>query len=122
MNYPYQNNYLQNLMLPQPHEVTKVNGKGGVDAFQMAPNSSDLLLDTTAPIVWLVQTDGAGYKTSTPYDITPHQSEEEVHYKTLEERISRIEEVINESNAKPVTRESRPEQHNDASRRGNDSR
>lgn len=122
MNFPYQNNqYLQNLMLQQ-QEVVKVNGKGGVDAYQMPPNSSALLLDTTASIVWLVQTDGAGYKTSTPYDITPHQSEEEVQYKSLEERISRIEEVINESNAKPVTRESRSEQHNDASRRGNDAR
>ena len=67
MSYPYQNNqYLQNLMLPQqrqPYNVTEVNGKNGVDAFCMPPNSSDLLLDTTAPIVWLVKTDGAGYKT-----------------------------------------------------------
>ena len=68
MNYPYQSNqYLQNLMLPQQQqEVVKVNGKNGVNAFQLAPNSSALLLDTTASIVWLVQTEGAGYKTSTP--------------------------------------------------------
>lgn len=122
MNFPYQSNqYLQNLMLQQ-QEVVKVSGKNGIDALQLPPNCSGLYLDITAPIVWLVQTDGAGYKTSTPYDITPHQSEEEVQYKSLEERISRIEEVINESNAKPVTRESRSEQHNDASRRGNDAR
>ena len=111
MNYPYQNNqYLQNLMLPQQQEVVKVNGKNGVDAFQLAPNSSALLLDTTASIVWLVQTDGAGYKTSTPYDITPHISEEEVQYKTLEERISKLEETINaKSNTKPTTRKSESE-------------
>ena len=101
----YQNNYLQNLMLQQtmPQEVIKVNGKGGVDAYQMPPNSSALLLDTTAPIVWLVQTDGAGYKTSTPYDIVPHVSEEEVQYKSLEERIAKIEEKLNESDTKSTT-------------------
>lgn len=102
MNFPYQSNqYLQNLMLPQQQEVVKVNGKNGVDAFQLGPNSSALLLDTTASIVWLVQTDGAGYKTSTPYDITPHVPEEEVQFKTLEERISKLEEAIN---AKPNTK------------------
>ena len=103
---PYQNQYLQNLMMPQQQEVVKVNGKNGVDAFQLAPNSSALLLDTTASIVWLVQTDGAGYKTSTAYDITPHIPEEEAQYKTLEERISKLEETIN---AKPTTRKSESE-------------
>lgn len=110
MNYPYQNQYLQNLMIPQQQEVVKVSGKNGVDAFQLAPNSSALLLDTTASIVWLVQTDGAGYKTSTPYDITPHVPEEEVQFKSLEERISKLEETINaKSNVKPSTRKSESE-------------
>ena len=111
MNYPYQNQYLQNLMIPQQQEVVKVSGKNGVDAFQLAPNSSALLLDTTASIVWLVQTDGAGYKTSTPYDITPHVPEEEVQFKSLEERISKLEETINaKSNIKPSARKSESEQ------------
>ena len=97
-------------MLPQQQEVIKVNGKGGVDAYQMPPNSSALLLDTTASIVWLVQTDGAGYKTSTAYDITPHEAEEVTQYKTLEERIERLEETINaKSNTKPTTRKSESE-------------
>ena len=111
MNFPYQSNqYLQNLMMQQQQEVVKVNGKNGVDAFQIAPNSSALLLDTTASIVWLVQTDGAGYKTSTPYDITPHVPEEEVQFKTLEERISKLEETINaKSNIKPSARKSESE-------------
>ena len=111
MNFPYQSNqYLQNLMMPQQQEVVKVNGKNGVDAFQIAPNSSALLLDTTASIVWLVQTDGAGYKTSTPYDITPHVPEEEVQFKTLEERISKLEETINaKTNIKPSARKSESE-------------
>ena len=114
MNYPYQNNtqFLQNLMLQQtqPQEVVKVNGINGVNAYQMPPNSSALLLDTTASMVWLVQTDGAGYKTSTPYDITPHISEDEVQYKTLEERIAKLEETINaKPNVKSTTRKSESE-------------
>ncbi len=39
----------------------------------MGPNSSALLLDKTAPIVWYAQTDGTGYLTVTPFDIVPHQ-------------------------------------------------
>lgn len=112
MNYPYQNQYLQNLIMPQQQqqEVVKVNGKNGVDAFQLAPNSSALLLDTTAAIVWLVQTDGAGYKTSVAYDITPHVPEEETQFKSLEERISKLEETINaKSNTKPTARKSESE-------------
>lgn len=128
-NYPYpnpgNNQFLQNLILQQAQgqqqEVVKVSGINGVNAYQLAPNSSVLLLDTTAPIVWLVQTDGAGYKTSTPYDIMPHESEEEVQYKSLEDRITKLEEVINaKPDVKSVTRKS--EQHNDAGHRSNDER
>jgi hypothetical protein len=77
-------------------EVIKVNGRPGADAFNMAPNCSALLLDTTAPIVWLVQTDGAGYKSLLPYDIKPHEEKPpEDKYKTLEDRIAKLEEIIN---------------------------
>ena len=77
--YPNYNNqfqqpsYNQNMMGKQ--EVVRVNGKNGAEAFQMLPNSSILLLDETAPIVWLKTTDGAGYPTIKPYDISPHQDE-----------------------------------------------
>lgn len=72
-----------------------MNGKNGVDAFQMMPNSQALLLDDTAPIVWLVQTDGAGYKTATPYSVTPYQPEPEIDLKDIDARLRRIEEVMN---------------------------
>ena len=109
MNYPYQTPYLQNL-LPTTQEVIKVNGINGVNAYQLPPNSSVLLLDTTAPIVWLVQTDGAGYKTNTAYDITPHETEEVAQFRTLEERIAKLEETINaKSNVKSSTRKSESE-------------
>ena len=105
--YPAYNQQLSQMLLQQSmpqmakREIVKVNGRGGADAFQMQPNESDLLLDTTAPIVWLVQTDGAGYKTVTGYDITPHEEKpQEDVYKSLEDRIKKLEEVIN---AKPDT-------------------
>lgn len=61
--------------MPQRHEIIKVNGESGVNAFQMLPNSEVLLLDTTAPLVWYVQTDGNGYRTATPYTITEYVKE-----------------------------------------------
>ncbi len=36
---------------PQRQEVVRVNGRNGANAYQMAPNSSILLLDETAPII-----------------------------------------------------------------------
>ena len=76
-------------------EIVKVNGENGAKAYQLAPNSSALLLDESSPIVWLVQSDGAGYKTITPYSITPYQAEPPVNTKDLESRISRLEEIVN---------------------------
>ena len=79
----------------QRQEITKVNGANGARAFQMAPNSNVLLLDEIAPLVWLVQTDGAGYKTVTPYKIEPYQAQPALDYNSLDERISRLEEMLN---------------------------
>lgn len=75
-------------------EVIRVNGKGGADAYQMMPNSSALLLDETAPIVWLVTTDGAGFKTTQPYEIKPYTPQAETN--SLEERVKRLEMMMNE--------------------------
>ena len=60
----------------------------------MPPNSQTLLLDETQPILWLKQTDGAGYPTVTAYDIKPHEEAPVPDMKSLEERISRIEEAM----------------------------
>lgn len=98
-------NYYQQPMQVQRHEIVKVHGENGAKAFQMAPNSSVLLLDETEPIVWLKTTDGAGYPSLTPYAITPYKKEEPVDaIKALDIRISKLEELMNESNpesAKP---------------------
>lgn len=60
----------------------------------MPANSSILLLDEQNPIVWLKTTDGAGYPTITPYQITPYKPEEQPDYKSLETRIAKLEEMI----------------------------
>lgn len=110
MIYPQQN-YLppntnpgaySNTNVLRKTEIIHVNGQNGAQAFQMMPNSQALLLDDTAPIVWLAQTDGAGYKTITPYSITPYQPEPEVDLKDIDRRLTKIEEAMN-NNAKSST-------------------
>ena len=87
------------------YEVIQVNGENGARAFAMAPNSSALLMDATAPIVWLCTTDGAGYLTASPFSIAPYQPEKPVDVKTLEERIERLEARMSEqSDAAPAKR------------------
>ena len=76
-------------------EIVRVNGENGAKTYQLAPNSSALLLDESAPLVWLVQTDGAGYKTAVPYTITPYQAQSAPDLNSLEERIQRLEDLIN---------------------------
>lgn len=105
--YDYTQNPLynptMNPYLPQAHsqlaqprqEVVKVNGEPGARAYPMGPNSSALLLDVSGAIVWAVTTDGAGYKTVAPYDITPHQEAPAPDFGSLEARIARLEEKIN---------------------------
>ena len=94
ITYPYYNNFQNYINLPKM-EVIRVNGKNGVDAFQMGANSSVILLDTTNPLVWFVQTDGAGYKTSTPYKIEPYVEAVVADNNSLEARVKRIEDMLN---------------------------
>ena len=75
--------------------IVTVYGRQGAEAFQMMPNSSIVLIDSTADRVWLAQTDGAGFKTLRPFIITPEQDKPT---STLEERVARLEGLFNESN------------------------
>lgn len=78
-------------------QIVKVHGKNGAEAYRMMPNSSALLLDEIEPLVYLAQADGAGYKTITAYDIQLHQELPPVDTRSLEQRITKLEEMINES-------------------------
>lgn len=84
----------QNLHQMNTNQIIKVNGRGGAEAYQMMPNSQVLLLDETQPILWLKQTDGAGYPSLNAYDIKPHEEAPAPDMKSLEDRITKIEEVL----------------------------
>lgn len=110
----YQNQF-QNQ--PQHQEITRVSGKNGADMYQMAPNSSVLLLDEIDPIVWLKTTDGAGYATLVPYSITPYKPEEPVDLQSLEERVSKIEEALSSERKSNTSQAKHSESHAAESRK-----
>ena len=90
-------NYQQQMTPQYPQEqVKKVNGENGARAFPLGANSSAWILDENGLISWLIVSDSAGYKTVTPYDITPHQQAKAPDYSTLESRIARLEGLVNE--------------------------
>lgn len=80
-------------------EVIKVNGENGAKTYQMPPNSSVLLLDTTEPIVWLKTTDSSCFPTITGYRIEPIEAPPKDRFEQLENRIAELERrLTNESN------------------------
>ena len=104
MQYPnfLNNNSINNMMSPQPMnnqflprtQVIRVNGEAGARNLRMAPNSSALVLDETAPIVWYAQTDGTGYLTVTPFDVSPHQAQQPINLDNLTARVAKLEEAM----------------------------
>jgi hypothetical protein len=100
MNNFAQPNYMQPQPQPQPQQnIIKVHGFEGAQAFNMAPNSNVLLLDESNPIIYIKTTDGAGYPTIKAFTITPYQEKSQPDFQSLEARITRLEEVLNnESN------------------------
>lgn len=96
--YGFMQQQYQMPQIQQPaaqQQVVRVNGENGARSYQIGPNSSAILLDESGLMVWLVTSDGAGYKTVSPYDIAPHQSAPAPDFGTLEERIKRLEEIVN---------------------------
>ena len=77
-----------------------IDKEGGVDIddCEAISRALDPILDEHDPIVWLKVSDGAGYCTVTPYSVTPYQDPAKVDVNSLEERVKRLEEMIN---AKP---------------------
>lgn len=75
-------------------QIIKVNGENGARAYQMMPNSSALLLDETAPLVWLKETDSVGYPTLSAFKIEPYVPEPQPDFKELMDRITSLEERL----------------------------
>lgn len=105
-NNPYTPQFNMQSMPPK-NEVVRVNGRNGAETYQLPPNSSILLLDTSAPIIWLKTTDGAGYPSLQAYGITPMK--ENNYTKSIEDRLTRLEEIVN---AEPDSRSVKSKQSN----------
>lgn len=122
---PYQQyqNLFQPNILPQ-QQIVQVNGKASVDTIQLAPNSSILVMDTSAPIVWMCVSDGVGKVTATPYDISIHKETPPPDLNNIEDRISAIEKTIAEMESKYAKPDDAKFKHkqgyaNDTSNQGN---
>lgn len=89
MNDPY------SALIPK-QEALRVNGHEGAMAVRLGANSSALALDLNDPILWVIVTDGAGYKTATDFDISPHVHESAPDLKTFDERLTRMEDMLKE--------------------------
>jgi len=79
-----------------PQQVVQANGKASISALRMSPNSSVLIMDTTAPMVWLCTSDGLGNVTPVAYDITPHKDTPAPDVSSFEQRLSTVETNVKE--------------------------
>lgn len=109
MQQQQQQNWMSNTMAPH-YDIIQVNGEAGARNFRMAPNSTALLLDKTASIIWLAQTDGTGYLTVTPYDIAPHVNVPPIDVNDLASRVTKIEELLNDKSNSYSTKPTRKQQ------------
>lgn len=75
-------------------EITEVYGAQGAQAYQMAPNSSTILLDANEPVAYIKKTDGAGSASIIAYKLVPLQAD---NTSDLEKRVRKLEDIINES-------------------------
>ena len=79
--------------LPQQQIVT-VAGAESLTQIQMAPNSSMLVMDQGAPIVYLCQSDGVCKVTATAYDIAPHKDKAQAERESMDARLSALEAAV----------------------------
>ena len=93
------NPYLSSNILP-PQQILQANGKQSINALKMSPNSSVLIADNTAPIVWKCTSDGLGNVTSEPFDIIPHKSQEQIEKDNLSITIQNIESRLKDLEGK----------------------
>ena len=79
--------------LPQQQVIT-VAGADSLAQIQLAPNSSILVMDQAAPVVYLCQSDGVGKVTTTAYDIAPHKDAAAVQRESMDARLTVLEAAV----------------------------
>lgn len=99
-------------------QVVKVNGENGARMYQLPPSSSALLLDETSPRVFLIQTDGAGYKTINPYKIEPIVPAPQPDLLDIMDRLTKLEANYEQSCARYDSQTERNQQNSAKSKRG----
>lgn len=95
--------------LPQQQVIT-VAGAESLAQIQLAPNSSMLVMDQGAPVVYLVQSDGVGKATATAYDISPHKDKTQIKQESMDARLAAVEAAIKRLEGKA----NEPDAHGDA--------
>ena len=97
--YPYEN-------FQGPYnkmEIPRVSGRDGANSFQLAPNSSVLMIDLTQEdVIWCKSTDSAGFATLKPYRITEIEEPKVVDAKATDGRTPLNEE---EQTMNPILRQ-----------------
>ena len=98
MYNPFQQQQQPNILPPQ--QIPQAKGKASIDMLRMSPNSSVLIADETAPIVWKCTSDSLGNVTAEAFDISPHKDEEQkakenlsIVVNNLDERLRRLEDA-----------------------------
>ena len=115
------NNWNRRSYMAPYYEIIRVNGEAGAKSFQMAPNSTQFLLDaSTQNLIWVVQTDGAGYLTATPWDVFPHQVQQPVDVNSLEQRVRNLEDMYAAINT-GSTKQSKKQRNANANTNANES-
>lgn len=93
--------------LPQQQVVT-VSGPDSLGQIQMGPNSSMLVMDQTAPVVYLCQSDGVGKVTATAYDISPHKDAAKIQQENMDARIAALEAAVKRLEGKHESNDAEP--------------
>ena len=82
--YPYQTPYLPQLR-QQSQNIQYVNNKQSAEAYQLAPNSSVILMDSNQARFYMKQTDASGMATIKAYDFKEAREEKPEEYVTKAE-------------------------------------
>lgn len=77
-----------------PQQIITAKGKSSIDALRMSPNSSILIADETAPIVWKCTSDGLGNVSAEAFDIVPHKDEAKIQQENLQAAVLNIDERL----------------------------
>lgn len=89
------NFYPQQNYLPS-QQILQVNGKEGLSNMKLAPNSSVLVVDNSLPLIYKCVSDSLGNVQTTTYDVSVHKEVEEIKMDTIEQRMTFLEQQINE--------------------------